>query len=69
MLNNYCFGAEGAHALASAYHKLFRKHTHLEEFYPAPQAECKASSEDSWLAFLITNSARTGKYEELYLPF
>ena len=55
--------AEGAHALASAYQKLFRRHTHLEQSYPAPQAECKASSEDSWLAFLITNPARTGKYD------
>ena len=34
-----------------------------------PQAECKASSKDSWLAFLITNPARTGKYEEVLLPF
>ena len=34
-----------------------------------PQAECKASSKDSWLAFLITNPARTGKYEDVQLPF
>ena len=34
----------------------------LTQSYPAPQAEFKASSEDSWLAFLIANPARTGKY-------
>ena len=64
--------AEGAHALASAYQKLFRRHTHLEQSYPAPHAECKASSEGSWLAFLITNPARTGKYDnasKIWLPY